>query len=247
MNGLDIIDANLCGSTVHFAEAGKSLKHRIEDGRIVILKGCFAVDRLLELKKAVQQWGQQQAVFPAGRSASVANLNFHRIDGSDLTTRLPHIFHQYGFGDLDALDPDLRSALYQVAEPMLALQNSVADTDYRLSDPEVRVKFLHYPAGGGYLANHIHPLLPQRVGLITSLSEWLVDYSEGGNVFTTDGGDIHTSSSHHIGDVLLFRYDIPHQIEPIDPQRALHWHSLAGKWSLVLELLATNALSDALQ
>jgi len=246
MNGLDIIDADQRGSADHFTEAGQKLKQRIEDGRIVILKNCFAVDSLLALKKAVQHWGQRQAVFPAGRSASVANLNFHRIDGADMPTRLPHTFHQYGFGNLDKLDPGLRSVLYQVAEPMLALQNSVAGTNYQLSDPEVRVKFLHYPSGGGYLANHIHPLLPQRVGLITSLSDWEADYSEGGNIFSTDAGDIHTSPSHQIGDVLLFRYDIPHEIEPIDPHQVLDWNALAGKWSLVLELLSTNALSDAI-
>ncbi len=247
MSGLDIISAGLKNLSVEFAEPVAQLKQRINDGRVVILKECFDADRLIELKKAIQQWGFQQTVFPAGKSASIADINFHRIDGPDMPTKLPHIFHQYGFGDIAALDQTLREAINQVAIPMLSLQNAIAGTHYRLTDPEVRVKFLHYPAGGGYLANHIHPLQPQRVGLITSLSAWNEDYHEGGNIFSCREGNIESSPSHHVGDLLLFRYDIPHEIKPIDPGKTLDWRSLAGKWSLVLELLETNARSESVE
>ncbi len=245
MQAIEIIDAKLENSTIHYTEETALVRQEINNGRIVILKNCFDVNMLMILKQAIHRWGQQHAVFSKRRSASIPNINFHRIDDAEMRSKLPHRFHQYGFGKLDVLDEQLRLLISSVAHPLLELQNSMAGTDYKLSDQQVRIKFLHYPCGGGYLANHSHPLHPQRVGLIVSLSEWQVDYLQGGNYFyTPNNGETYTSPNHYTGDVLLFRYDIPHEIKPIDPQQQLDWNSLAGKWSLVLELLQTHAQSN---
>lgn len=246
MSSVTLINAKLNNTEIHGDISHKSIGQLLEQGKIIILKHVFQTDTLNQLKQSIHQWGTKTPVFPAGQSASVENINFHRIDTSQTVSKLPHIFHQYGFGDLTNLPDDLAKQIEQIASPMMQLQNNLANTHYQLDMPQVRVKFLHYPCGGGYLDNHVHPLSPQKIGLITSLSEWGSDFFEGGNVFTTDSGKSYTSKDHQTGDILVFRYDIPHEIKPINPQDQLDWNAISGKWSLVLELLETNSLSSSI-
>ncbi|PYS91353.1 MAG: hypothetical protein DMF64_12305, partial [Acidobacteria bacterium] len=124
-------------------------------------------------------------------------------------------------------------------------QNRVARTSYDISLTGMRIKLLHYPAGGGFLAEHQHPLEPQRIGLITSMSRYGTDFTTGGTAFRTPFGRIETTVAHDIGDIILFRYDLPHAVTPVDEGREMDWDSEAGKWSYVLDLRETYSLSQA--
>ena len=107
----------------------------------------------------------------------------------------------------------------------------------------MRLKILHYPAGAGFLTEHSHPLAPQRIGLITSLSQIGEDVTTGATCFQTPSGRVDTTNVHDIGDIVIFRYDLPHEVTMVDEHQTLDWNSAAGKWSVVLELRETHALS----
>jgi hypothetical protein len=128
---------------------------------------------------------------------------------------------------------------------MLDLQNRVANTKFDLGLTGLRVKVLQYPCGGGYLSEHEHPLEPQRIGLIASLSRLGDDFVNGGTTFRTPFGFVDTNEYHDIGDIIIFRYDLAHAVRPVDEDKQIDWDSDSGKWSVVLELRETHAHSTA--
>jgi hypothetical protein len=216
----------------------------VAGGRVVVIKGAFEARAMLEYRDALLRWAAETPPFPHGQSPSAfPEVNYHRVDDGVIKSVCPHVFHQFGFNTVERLEEYVGEPSARVAGALRALQNDVAGTDFPLSLTGLRLKALHYPAGGGFLAEHTHPLEPQRVGLILSLSRVGEDVAEGATCFQTPAGRIDTTRDHDIGDVIIFRYDLPHEVTAVDPRRPLDWQSGAGKWSVVLELRGTHGLS----
>ena len=218
----------------------------IAEGRIVVLKRALPASLVLEFRRAVSRWGENMNPFPHGKSpATEPEINYHRIDNGLIQSSLPHMFHQFGFGNHGRLEAELGTSATVISQAMLDLQNEVAGSNLDFSLSGCRLKVLHYPAGGGYLQRHAHPLEPQRVGLILGGSKIGEDFSSGGTFFLTPFGNVDTAACHDLGDIILFRYDLPHGVSAVDADKKLDWSSGAGKWSIVLELRETHALSRA--
>ena len=127
---------------------------------------------------------------------------------------------------------------------MLLIQNTIAETHFKISLDELRLKILQYPEGGGFLADVSHTKEPQQVGLILSLSKREKDFRDGAACFKTPNGSVDTLMYHDIGDVVIFRYDLPHAVSPVNPDiKSINWTLPSGKWSVVLELRETHGLS----
>jgi hypothetical protein len=217
----------------------------LAEGRIVILKDVFSPDLLLKYRSAVTHWRDSVAPFPHGQTpGSQPELNYHRGDTGAFKSAIAHIFHQYCFNKIDQLPEYVGRPTQWIADSVLGLQNAVAGTHFDVSLRGMRVKVLHYPAGGGFLTGHEHPLEPHRVGVITSLARIGEDFRRGGTSFQTPFGRVDTTAQHDIGDIILFRYDLPHAVLPVDEGREINWNSQAGKWSFVLELRETFGLSQ---
>lgn len=218
----------------------------VAQGRIVVLKGALAPSLVMEFRRAVSRWGRNSDPFPHGKSPTTEpEINYHRIDDGVIQSSLPHLFHQFGFGNHGGLEGELGNSALVISQAMLDLQNEIAGTNLDFSIRGCRLKVLHYPAGGGYLQQHAHPLEPQRVGLILGGAKVGEDLSSGGTFFLTPFGDVDTGDCHDIGDIILFRYDLPHGVSAVDADKKLDWSSDAGKWSIVLELRETHARSRA--
>jgi hypothetical protein len=218
----------------------------VAEGKVVILKGVLAPSAALALRRAATCWGQATPEYPHGQSpGSTPALNYHRIDDGSVRSAIPHVFHQYGLGALDDLPDDFAEPAWLTADLMKELQNRIAKTNFDVSLTGLRVKLLHYPRGGGFLAEHVHPLEPQRVGLITSLSRLGADFKSGGTTFLTPFGLVDTTEHHDIGDVMIFRYDVAHAVTEVDNGSPIDWTSDSGRWSLVLELRSTHGQSHA--
>ena len=97
---------------------------------------------------------------------------------------------------------------------------------------------IQYPQGGGFFQEHVHEIAPQQIGLILAASEIGVDYQVGAVRFRTHTHEewTNTEGQHRIGDVCLFRYDMPHDITPVDPNLPLDWSKNSGRWSFVLPI-----------
>jgi hypothetical protein len=247
-SGLIEINARLDNGRIVAEKSREEIARLVGEGIIVVLKGAIPPSQVLELRQAVQRWAATAPPYPHGKSPSTEPaMNFHRIDDGKIQSSLPHVFHQFGFGNHASIGELLGSCATTISAAMLDLQNEIAGSNLDFSATGCRLKVLHYPAGGGYLEQHDHPLEPQRVGLILSGAQVGEDVSSGGTFFETPFGHVDASSHHDLGDLILFRYDLPHGVSTVDEESTLEWSSAAGKWSIVLELRETHALSHARQ
>jgi hypothetical protein len=81
---------------------------------------------------------------------------------------------------------------------------------------------------------HRHDFLPQKVGLILSLSTRGAEYDHGGTRFASGDRLVDIGGVHDIADIALFRYDLPHAVVPTDPMAELEPTRPAGRWSMIL-------------
>ena len=230
---IPVIKADYDGTRVIAAvPAGEIRKCVTQDG-LALLKGAFPVDLLQTIRDGVFAWGQQCA--PQRES----NVSFHRIDERPPQSRTPHTFHAYNFQlRPGAIDAEMATLIRPVFSAMRDLQNAVAgtsagfepDANSRLMRPQV----IQYPSGGGFFDEHVHPLEPQGVGLIVGLSEKGRDFKSGGTCFRVNGRNNSFEDTHAMGDIILFRFDLPHWITPIDDDEHLDWTRQAGRWTMVL-------------
>lgn len=227
-------------------------KHAIEEirkivfsGKIVILKNVFTEKKMIDLRDKIISWGNETPVFPHGESPSkYPKLNYHRIDDGTFPSVCPHLFHQYAFNEIEDLKQEYATPILTIANELTVIQNMIGRTFFNISETGLRLKVLQYPEGGGFLQQHTHPIKPQRIGLILSLSKQEIDFKTGSTVFETTDGIIDTLYSHDIGDIIIFRYDLPHKVTTVNQEKNLiDWSLPTGKWSAVLELRETHNLS----
>jgi len=206
-------------------------------GDIVILKRAVAPELVLEARRAVHEWG-----------LSVPQSKAHpRESGgaSHLASYLParsqsrYIFHSFEFEPLSSI-PIVERVL-PIFEALLDIYCKLIGERIAFGENYSGYSFLpaciHYPRGGGFFQEHTHPLMPQRIGLILSGSSYGHDYKIGGGRFCAQDKTWMATEGHHdLGDLTLFRYDLGHDITPIDPDVPLDWTRNDGRWSFVLPL-----------
>jgi len=210
------------------------LGEHILTGDIVVLKSVFEPGALREIRQEVFEWGTNTT--PVVKDPEQADASFHRIDDNPEKSSCPRNFHFYNFVFNDSTGVEQTVKPY--FEKLRGLQNSLAETDVPFDptrSPCLHPQVIHYPAGGGGFSMHSHPFIPQKVGLILSLSEYGTDFENGGTRFATlDGEIVDIEGSHTIGDIALFRYDLPHEVTPCDPKNELRFDRPGGRWSMIL-------------
>ena len=240
---VEIIPAKLHDNKIIFDDDPKELGRKIDQGQIYIFRGVFSEEDMLSLRRAIIDWGSETEEYPKGISASKPGINFHRLDDGSYPSSMPHIFHQYGFADYNILNPNLKKKVTDVANSLVDLQNLLANTNFSLDQEEVRIKAIRHPRGGGFLAKHTHPYLPQKVSLFLNVSQPGVDYKSGGTRFMVDGKWIETDEFFLMGDILGWRYDMVHEVTPIEPESSLDWSGDDGHWLFAMEMTTAHPRS----
>jgi hypothetical protein len=201
-----------------------------------VIHNVFPVDQLRALHAEIHAWGLATPVTPP---QTYIDETFHAIEaGISPRQGTSHNYHAYNFNKIEQLPEALSQKLLGIFNPLLAFQNALTSQTATLEKDEqgryARPQVLQYPRGGGHLARHTHPLEPQRVGLILGLSERGKDFQHGSTHFDVHGEDLGTDEIHNIGDMILFRFDIPHWITPIDEDRQMDYKDGGGRWTAVL-------------
>lgn len=214
-----------------------ALGERVLGGDVVVLQDVFDPADLSAIREAVFEWGRAQPARDV--DPDDATESFHRVDDNPTETHFPRLYHFYYFRGLSTGDPAaIDERVRPVFDRLRDLQNAVAGTDASFVDtgpgPCLRPQAIHYPAGGGYFAMHRHDFLPQKVGLILSLSARGEDFEHGGTRFASGDRLVDIGDHHDIGDMALFRYDLTHAVVPTDPTAKLDFGRPAGRWSMIL-------------
>jgi hypothetical protein len=205
-------------------------------GHIVILHDVFAAGKLAALREKVCEWGRQIETSPP---QTYIDENFHSVEcGVSPRQKTPHNYHAYNFNQIHDLPDELSNSLLEVFEPLRVFQNTLtgneADYHRNFQGQKLHPQIIQYPSGGGMFGKHVHPLEPQRIGLVLGMSERGHDFHSGATHFEIDGKDVGTESVHNIGDMILFRFDVPHWITEVDPADDIDYSSTKGRWTLVL-------------
>ena len=209
--------------------------HVMKNGTAVI-SGCFSAALLISLRAAVHEWGERTPIRP---SQTYVDENFHAIEaGISPRQQTAHVYHAYNFYRPLELIGDLKSPLIDVFDRLLEFQNALTGNQASFVHDELgrkaRPQIIHYPSGGGMFGRHTHPLEPQRIGLILGLSKRGRDFKSGSAYFEVNGLTLGTEDSHDLGDLLLFRFDIPHWITAVDQGSEFKPSAIGGRWTAVL-------------
>jgi hypothetical protein len=233
-----VLEAGMRDGRIALPIPDDEVAREVEGEGAFIFRGVFGAEEIGDLRSAVASWSRDTPEFPKGVSASREGLNFHRRDDGSQPTLLPHIMHIYGFGDLSTLPAPLAARLRQFAEPALELQNRLSGTAFTLDRPGIKIGLDWHPRGGGYVTNHVHPGTPQKVSVLINLSQPGRDYSSGGARFRLRGRWVDTTDLFALGDVLVWRYNLPHAMGPVDPDASIDWELQNGLCILAIELTA---------
>lgn len=205
----------------------------LQDKKIVIIKSVFGKETLLPLREKVLAWGKK-----TGQQVK-DDKSFHRIDNNHPLSESYHIAHFFNFFfEEGKIDQEIKTAIFPVFDALRNLQNAIASLNANFTinseTPMLRPQIIHYPAGGGVFSKHQHPYEPQHCGLILGLSKKGVDYYRGGTCFEVNDQVVNTEDHHDLGDIIIFRYDLPHWITPVDQGKKLDFKNNAGRWTMVL-------------
>ncbi len=234
LNELEAVwrDGELAAPGIELSE----LYQEVMQGPPIVLHNVFSRKKLEKLRSQVHRWGQEVASKPP---QTYIDENFHSFEsGISPRQKTPHMYHAYNFNQITQLPAYLRDTLTQISDPLRIFQNELtgnkAGYEVNAQGFKLHPQFIQYPSGGGMLGKHTHPLEPQRIGLILACSKRGTDFTSGGTYFELDGESVSSDEIHDIGDMLLFRFDLPHGISPIDEDAALEDTSERGRWTFVL-------------
>ncbi|SRR6266404_1971279 len=209
----------------------------VMSGKIVLLKGVFAANDAKRLRDLAFAWGREQVRSEQQDFYSLARTNHFCFErGVSRIQKTLHYYHSYNFNDfMTNLPQELSRLLERFCIPLKNFYNRLVGgaADF-VGEQRIHPQVIHYPSGAGHFARHSHVLEPQRIGVVTSLSQQGADFKQGGTGFEIEGDLVDTSSIHEIGDVILFRYDLPHWVSPIDIEEAVESTSSRGRWTLVI-------------
>lgn len=206
-------------------------------GDIAILKNAVPPGLVRRARDTIQAWGISAP--EARKRPREAGGAAHHTSYLPAKSQSRYIFHSHEFVPGAKL-PVVQDVM-PVYEQLRRIYCGLIGDEIAFGEERDGHSFLpqciQYPRGGGFFQEHVHPLLPQRIGLVLSASTYGEDYTVGGGRFRAqDGSWVETEGHHDMGDVTLFRYDLGHDITPIDPHEPLDWKVNSGRWTLVLPL-----------
>jgi len=207
-------------------------------GDIVILKDALEPGLIRQAVAKCHSWTNSTA-----ESKNLPNLG----DVSHLKSFLParsvnrYIFNSLTFSMGAEKVMSAVPEVIPIFDLLLDVYNRLFHSEYNLFESYSGCRFypqvIQYPRGGGFFSEHFHSILPQRIGLILAGSEYGKDYFSGGGRFRAPNGSwLETEGQHQIGDITLFRYDIGHDITPVDSDLDLDWTKADGRWTFILPL-----------
>ena len=210
---------------------------RVMDEGVVLLKGVFPAEECRCLRDLAFEWGRSQDSSAQSDFYSLTARNHFCVEsGISKIQKTLHFYRSHNFNDYrEGLPEELSALLSKFCPAIKEFYNRLTGNaaDFK-GEQTLHPQIIHYPSGGGHFARHVHALEPQKVGVITSLSSRGADFCRGGTGFDVRGELVSVEESHDMGDIALFRYDLPHWVTPVDIAHAVDESSPRGRWTLIV-------------
>jgi hypothetical protein len=229
-----LVTAAIHGSDAVEAEMPmKDIANSVMAGTVAIIKRAFEPGDMRRLRGAIN--AEKLPICPPTFGHDAHSWRDRRETWVNPDTK---VLYEASFMAVANPDDKLGRLMRTTVERLAALWRSLTGHEHGLQAQSgrraLRPWAMYYPAGGGCFGWHEHGLEPTRIGLILAMSQIGVDFERGGTEFRTPHGVVNVESSHDIGDVCMFRYDLPHRVTSVDPQRELTWDG-TGRWTLLIQ------------
>lgn len=208
----------------------------VASGDIVVVKRFFELDYLASLVEEVHAGFKDSE--PKLLDFEWGGEDHWRIDNNPPKSSVPKIQSVYIAFSWNARLPES----LKVGEALARFRNRIAGLDddfgFRCSDDFIAMSvYQHYPKGGGFIAEHTDPIEPQKCVINLNLPG---DFTSGGLFFVIDGEKIPAEALSGTGDLVIFRPDIYHGVDPIDPGQEIDFLAVSGRWRMASVLTENN-------
>lgn len=230
------VDASLKDGQIVTEIPYEEVMRLVNEPNIVIIKNIFPEDVLKNVIDSTLEWSK---IVPLKEEPDdfVSNSHKRRLHIAKIQ-QAPQLFHDHTFDNLPNLEEPYKSALLSIFDPIRKFWNSLTgyneEFGVKKGQPYLHPQITHYPMGGSFFGRHWHPLNPQKVGLITALNKYGRDYHSGGTGYVINDTIIETEGFQDIGDMILFRYDLPHWVSPSSFADRFSWDDPRGRWVAIL-------------
>lgn len=232
-DGLLIVNARGQSSSIETSIPTPEVVAAVSAGTVVIVKNACPPREMGVLRAKIES----ARIYFGDRSDEDDSISW-RIRRDERANPKIDALYEASFFAVTNPEDEIGRTMCAVAERLAAYWRSltsckntfVPSPDYRTLRPWA----MYYPAGGGCFGWHQHKLEPTKVGLILSMSQIGVDFYSSGSEFKTPFGMVDVLPHYEIGDLCLFRYDLPHRVAPVDPDQELLWDG-SGRWTLIIQ------------
>ena len=230
------VDAEFKGGQIVPEIPFEDVMRLVNEPNIVIIKTGIPEETLRSVIEATHAWADKtplaEAPDPFDNNQHKQRLHIAKIQ------QAPQLFHDHTFDAILDLEQPTQQTLMQVFTPMRQLWNNLTgnNEEYGIhkGQPYFHPQVTHYPLGGSFFGRHWHPLNPQKVGTILALNQFGKDYHSGGTGYVINDHIVETEGFQDIGDIILFRYDLPHWVSPSSFADRFSWDDPAGRWVAIL-------------
>tara|TARA_Y100000589_G_C27109739_1_gene611692 strand:- start:542 stop:1351 length:810 start_codon:yes stop_codon:yes gene_type:complete len=179
--------------------------------------------------------------------------NYWSMDILPRGVQTKRIFRNFIFGNLKKrninLDnvSDLFEKIHNFHENIILASFNKNDKKEIFNNYSYSPQIIHYPTGGGYFDWHGHPAYPETYGICVCLSNTNVDKNRlkefacmgsGQMLFKVKDKIFCGENQIDIGDMVIFKYDLPHCVTPCDPFEDITIGD-SGHWMAISPLLKT--------
>ena len=221
----------------------KKTKKSLLSNKIVIIKNQKKKNILNKIKNFLSNVAKNN--FAEYHKISLGSPNHFRVNFDDKRSIINGYFYQFSFfpWNQDQLQIfKLFSSIFKFKNRLNNLKEKEFFYPEKNNDCTIRASFQFYPRGSGYLNKHSDPVDYHQKYLIQMvMSKKGKDFKKGGLFVEIDNKKINLDNHVNIGDIIIFKADLKHGVEAIDPNHKSEILDFKGRWMI---LFATNKLSN---
>ncbi len=234
MKGLHIVhDTSIQDGDLDLGVSISFATKRVAEGEMFIVKGVFSPAALKEM--VLEVFNSYKDVEPKVLDYHWGIENYWRLDNNPPKSSRPKVQSLYFTFFWNKEFP----RVMEIGKMLGRLRNKIAglDIDYGFREDDEHLAyslFQHYPLGGGFICEHGDLLEPQKCVTVLNLPG---DFDKGGLYVNPAGEKIPLEPLMEAGDLFIFRPNVLHGVDPIDPDKPLDFQSPNGRWRMACALV----------
>lgn len=218
------------------------IKKYLDNNQIINIKKVINKKKINQIKKYLS--GISKSTIPNFHSIKIGAPNNYRVNLNDTRSIVKGWFYQFSFYPWNQ---DIFN-FYDLFKKVFILKNRINklnDLDFfnpkNNKDCTIRLSYQFYPTSTGFLNQHQDPVdYHQKYLMLMTMSKKGKDFKKGGLFVNINKKKINVDNYSDLGDLIIFKANLPHGVEKIDPYIKNNPLGSKGRW---MALFATNKLT----